>query len=42
VGIAPSLYELSKKVGDFSRMMEVCRQNEDVLGFATALMQNQP
>lgn len=41
VGIAPSLYELSKKVGDFSRMMEVCRQNEDVLGFASALMQNQ-
>lgn len=39
VGLAPTLYELSRRVGDFTRMMEVCRKNEDVLGFATALMQ---
>ena len=39
VGLAPTLYELSRRVGDFGRMMEVCRKNEDVLGFATALMQ---
>jgi len=37
-GIAPSLLELSEMVGDYGPLREYCRQHENVLGFATALL----
>ena len=41
-GIALTLFELCKLAGDFSRMSEVCREREDLLGFAMSVLhQNQ-
>jgi hypothetical protein len=39
MGIAPSLLQLSQRLGDFDKMIEVCREREDLLGFAAALLQ---
>lgn len=40
-GIAPTLFELCRKAGSFRPMLELCREKGDVLGFATALLQEQ-
>lgn len=37
VGIAPSLYELSKQAGDYSRMVRAAEERGDVLSFAAGL-----
>lgn len=39
MGIAPSLLQLSQRSGEFDKMIEVCREREDLLGFAAALLQ---
>ena len=36
-GFAPSLNELAKATGDYGRMMEICRERGDLLGFAAGL-----
>ena len=36
-GLAPSLFELSQRQGSFDRMLEHCRERNDLLGFAAAL-----
>jgi hypothetical protein len=38
-GFAPSLLELARQAGDFSRVIDVCREREDVLGFAAGLVE---
>ncbi len=40
IGIAPSLIQLSHRLGNFQRMQEICRQRHDLLGFTAALLQN--
>ncbi len=37
-GIAPTLYELCRRKGDFEPMLRFCRDKQDLLGFATALL----
>ena len=37
VGIAPSLYELSKQAKDFSRLIKSAEERGDVLSFAAGL-----
>ncbi|MEZ6112264.1 MAG: hypothetical protein R3C99_14780 [Pirellulaceae bacterium] len=37
-GIAPSLFELCKAAGSYDQLRDFCRQREDLLGFATALV----
>jgi hypothetical protein len=39
MGIAPSLLELCERGGNYSPLMDACRGSDDVLGFATGLMQ---
>ncbi len=39
VGIAPTLLQLSQRLGDYEKMMSICKQRNDLLGFAAALMQ---
>ena len=39
MGLAPSLLELCERCGDYSPLMTACRGSDDVLGFATGLMQ---
>ena len=36
---APSLLELSAKAGNYDRVIDECRQHNDLLGFATGLLQ---
>ncbi|MGE0606172.1 MAG: hypothetical protein AB7O62_03525 [Pirellulales bacterium] len=36
-GFAPSLNELARATGNYGRMMEICRERGDVLGFAAGL-----
>jgi len=38
-GIAPTLFDLCRKSGSFRPMLELCREKGDLLGFATALLQ---
>ena len=38
-GFAPSLNELAKATGSYVRMMEICRERGDVLGFAAGLVE---
>jgi hypothetical protein len=40
LGNAPPLVELARRSGDFKGVLEHCRQKEDVLGFAAALVQS--
>ncbi len=37
--VVPLLLELSAKQGDFEQVMEFCRQGDDLLGFASGLVQ---
>ena len=39
IGQAPSLLELAEKAGDYSPVMNYCREKGDLLGFAAALVQ---
>lgn len=39
MGISPSLLQLSQRLGEFEQMQEICRQREDLLGFAAAALQ---
>jgi hypothetical protein len=36
-GFAPSLLELSRLAGDYERLMQVCRDRDDIVGFAVGL-----
>lgn len=38
IGIAPSLYDISHKMKNFERFTEFCRQQNDLLGFTTGLL----
>jgi hypothetical protein len=38
-GFAPSLLELARQAGDFGRLIAVCRERQDVLGFAAGLVE---
>jgi hypothetical protein len=39
LGFAPTLLELSKQAGDYRPMQAYCQQQDDILGYATALVQ---
>lgn len=41
MGIAPSMLELSQRLGSFSKMRELCVQRNDLLGYTAALIQPQ-
>lgn len=41
MGIAPSMLELSQRLGSFDKMRTLCAQRDDVLGFTAALVQPQ-
>ncbi len=38
MGIAPTLLQLSQRLGDFEKMREICAQRGDVLGYAAATL----
>jgi hypothetical protein len=38
-GLAPTLFELCEKTGDFTPLVSACREREDLLGFAAGLIQ---
>ena len=37
-GVAPPLLELARQAGDYTKVLELCRQRDDLLGFATAVL----
>jgi hypothetical protein len=39
LGIAPTLLELAHRAGRFDRLMDICRQRDDPIGFAAGLLQ---
>ncbi len=39
-GLAPSLLELGKKSGKYERLMEICQERGDVLGYAAGLVES--
>ncbi|MCR9294443.1 MAG: hypothetical protein NXI32_17130 [bacterium] len=39
MGIAPSLLQISQRFGSFQSMREICREREDLLGYAAAILQ---
>ena len=39
MGIAPSLLQLSQRLGNYESMQEICRQRDDLLGYAAAMLQ---
>ncbi len=39
MGIAPSMLELSQRLGNFDAMRELCTQRDDILGYTAALVQ---
>lgn len=39
MGIAPSMLELSQRLGNFETMQKICAERDDVLGFTAALVQ---
>ena len=39
MGIAPSMLELSQRLGNFETMQQLCVQRDDVLGYTAALIQ---
>ncbi len=41
-GFAPSLLELSQRVGDFSRLLEISRERQDLVSFAMGLAEQHP
>ena len=40
LGNAPPLVELANRAGDYAALLSHCRQKEDLLGFAAALVQS--
>jgi hypothetical protein len=40
MGITPTLLQLSERLGSFSKMQEICRQRDDLMGFAAALLRS--
>ncbi len=36
---APGMLELARKGGDYERLMQICRERGDVIGFTAALLQ---
>ncbi|MCA9132224.1 MAG: hypothetical protein KDA45_03685, partial [Planctomycetales bacterium] len=40
MGIAPTLLQLSQRLGAFQPMLDICQQREDLLGYAAALLQS--
>lgn len=40
-GIAPDLMALSEKAGNYVKLLELCREREDLLGYATGLLQSE-
>ena len=41
MGIAPSLLLISQRLGDFQPMREICRDRDDLLGYAAAVFQHE-
>lgn len=41
-GLAPSLFELCQRADDYQPLMHLCRQRQDLLGFATGLLHAGP
>ncbi len=39
MGIAPTLLQLSQRIGDFEPMQSICQQRDDLLGYAAAILQ---
>lgn len=39
MGIAPSLLQLSQRLGSFGEMQEICKNRDDLLGYAAAVLQ---
>ncbi len=39
LGIAPTLLQLSQRLGKFEAMRDICRRREDLLGYTAALLQ---
>jgi len=40
-GFAPSLLELARAAGEYGKLLDICRQREDVLAFAAGLAESQ-
>ncbi len=40
-GVAPTLLDLCRRGGDYSKVAQLCREQDDLLGFATALLHDQ-
>ena len=40
MGIAPTLLQLSQRLGSYEHMQRICQQRDDLLGFAAALMRH--
>ncbi len=40
MGIAPSLLQISQRLGEYEAMRDICKEREDLLGFAAASLQN--
>lgn len=38
IGLAPSLFELAQNSNNYDRLLEYCRERDDLLGFATSLV----
>ena len=38
MGIAPTLLQLSERLGSYAQMQEICQQRQDLLGYAAALL----
>ncbi len=41
IGIAPTLLQLSQRLGTYQAMLDICRQRNDLLGYAAAVLQAQ-
>jgi hypothetical protein len=39
IGIAPTLLQLSQRLGEYAPMLEICKQRDDLLGYAAAILQ---
>ncbi|MGN6136007.1 MAG: hypothetical protein ACTHOU_16090, partial [Aureliella sp.] len=42
MGIAPSMLELSQRLGSFDAMRKLCIERDDILGYTAALIQPEP
>lgn len=41
MGIAPTLLQLSQRLGEYESMQQICKQRDDLLGYAAALLRSQ-